>query len=63
MWAEKECLETFYANNRVKRDKKINHFRTYYEVTKKLFKICRKDNLNRNLKKHKRNLEKEGKVK
>jgi hypothetical protein len=49
-------------NNRILPGQKLNHFRTYYEVLFYHIQLCRKDNLNRNLKKYKRNLEKEGKI-
>ena len=33
-WAEKELLDSVYHNHRIGRDQKINHFRTYHEVSR-----------------------------
>lgn len=46
-------MDWVYEKYRVAPTSKVNHFRGYYE-------LCRKDMLNKNLKKFKRNLEKQG---
>lgn len=46
-------MDWVYEKYRVAPTSKVNHFRGYYE-------LCRKDMLNKNLKKFKRGLEKQG---
>jgi len=54
-WTEKEWIHEVMDHIHLGPNQKVNHFRNYYE-------LCRKDNLIKNLKKHKRILEKEGKL-
>jgi hypothetical protein len=51
-WHEKEGFPEF-LDRLQEGGRRVNHFRQFSE-------ICRKDNLSRNLKKHRRKLEKEG---
>jgi tubulin polyglutamylase TTLL9 len=53
MWCEKEQVDWVFEKHRVAISSKVNHFRGWYE-------LCRKDMLNKNLKKFKRNLDKQG---
>lgn len=54
-WSEKDNIQDLYEGRRLLPNQKLNHFKNYFE-------ICRKDLLVRNLKKHKKTLEREGKV-
>jgi tubulin polyglutamylase TTLL9 len=54
IWSEKEFIPELYER-RLAPHQRVNHFRNYHE-------LCRKDQLIRNLKKHKKALEKEGKT-
>jgi hypothetical protein len=52
MWCDKEQIDWVFEKTRILPGMKINHFRGWYE-------LCRKDMLNKNLKRFKRNLEKQ----
>lgn len=54
IWSEKEFINDIYEK-RLQPHQRVNHFRNYFE-------LCRKDLLVRNLKKHRKALEREGKV-
>jgi len=54
-WTEKEWIIDAMDHAHLAPNQRVNHFRNYYE-------LCRKDNLIKNLKRYKRNLEKEGKL-
>lgn len=49
MWCEKEQVDWVFEKHRMLATMKVNHFRGWYE-------LCRKDMLNKNLKKYKRTL-------
>lgn len=53
IWSEKEFIPELYEK-RLLPHQRVNHFRNYQE-------LCRKDQLIKNLKKHRKGLEKEGK--
>lgn len=53
-WCEKEFISETLDKIRLFPDKRINHFRNFYEV-------CRKDLLSKNVKRYKKTLEREGK--
>ena len=53
MWCEKQQIDWVFEKHRLQPQAKVNHFRGWTE-------LCRKDMLNKNLKKFKRNLEKQG---
>lgn len=53
-WCEKEFVSEQLDRLRLHPDKRINHFRNFYE-------ICRKDLLSKNVKRFKKQLNKEGK--
>ena len=44
-----------FEHARMQNHMRVNHFKKYQE-------LCKKDNLNRNLKKHRKALEREGKL-
>lgn len=52
MWCDKEQIDWVFEKTRILPGMKVNHFRGWYE-------LCRKDMLNKNLKRFKRNLEKQ----
>ncbi|CAD8087466.1 unnamed protein product [Paramecium sonneborni] len=54
MWAEKEWIHEVMDHTHLQPNQKINHFRNHYELT-------RKDLMIKNLKRYKKNLEREGK--
>ena len=54
-WCEKQFIPETLDKIRAYPDKKINHFRNYYE-------ICRKDLLSKNVKRYKKTVEREGKT-
>ena len=54
-WADKEWIQDIMDHTHLSNNQKVNHFRNYYELT-------RKDLMIKNLKRHKKNLEKEGKL-
>lgn len=51
MWCDKEQIDWVFEKHRMLPHMKVNHFRGWYE-------LCRKDMLNKNLKKFKRGLDK-----
>ena len=53
MWCEKEQIDWVFEKHRLAPQAKVNHFRGWTE-------LCRKDALNKNLKKFKRTLDKQG---
>lgn len=53
-WSEKDNIQDLYEGRRLLPQQKLNHFKNYFE-------LCRKDLLVRNLKKHKKGLERDGK--
>lgn len=53
MWCEKEQIDWVFEKHRLIPQAKVNHFRGWNE-------LCRKDALNKNLKKFKRGLDKQG---
>ncbi|CAD8060978.1 unnamed protein product [Paramecium sonneborni] len=55
MWAEKEWIHEVMDHTHLQPNQKINHFRNHYELT-------RKDLMIKNLKRYKKNLEREGKT-
>ncbi|CAD8053008.1 unnamed protein product [Paramecium sonneborni] len=55
MWAEKEWIHEVMDHTHLQPNQKINHFRNHYELT-------RKDLMIKNLKRFKRNLERENKM-
>ncbi|EGR26940.1 tubulin tyrosine ligase, putative [Ichthyophthirius multifiliis] len=55
IWAEKEWIIDQMDYTQIGYQQKVNHYRNHYELT-------RKDLLTRNIKKHKKQLEKEGKT-
>ena len=55
-WSEKELINSVFEKCRMQPHQRVNHFRNYYEVQLKSMQLCRKDNLSRNLKKHKKQL-------
>lgn len=55
MWAEKEWIHEVMDHTHLQPNQKINHFRNHYELT-------RKDLMIKNLKRYKKNLEREGKA-
>jgi tubulin polyglutamylase TTLL9 len=54
-WCEKEFIAETLDKIRLFPEKRINHFRNFYE-------ICRKDLLSKNVKRYKKTLEREGKA-
>jgi hypothetical protein len=52
IWCEKEQVDWVFEKHRILPNMKVNHFRGWYE-------LCRKDMLNKNLKKYKRGLDKQ----
>jgi tubulin polyglutamylase TTLL9 len=54
-WCEKEFIAETLDKIRLFPDRRINHFRNFYE-------ICRKDLLSKNVKRYKKTLEREGKA-
>jgi len=54
-WVEKEAIHEIFDRYHLTPTQKVNHFRNHFELT-------RKDNLIKNLKRHKRMLEKEGRL-
>ena len=54
-WCEKEYIAETLDKIRLFPEKRINHFRNFYE-------ICRKDLLSKNVKRYKKTLEREGKT-
>jgi hypothetical protein len=54
-WCEKEYIPETLDKIRLFPEKRINHFRNFYE-------ICRKDLLSKNVKRYKKTLEREGKA-
>lgn len=54
-WSEKDNIQDLYEGRRLLPHQRLNHFKNYFE-------ICRKDLLVRNLKKHRKCLEREGKT-
>ncbi|KRX04189.1 hypothetical protein PPERSA_11313 [Pseudocohnilembus persalinus] len=55
IWTEKEWISDMLDHCHLTNGQKLNHFRNYYE-------LCRKDLLIKNIKKYKKQLEKEGKI-
>lgn len=53
IWSEKEFIPELYEK-KLASHQRINHFKNYYE-------LCKKDQLIKNLKKHKKGLERDGK--
>lgn len=51
MWCDKEQIDWVFEKHRMLPHMRVNHFRGWYE-------LCRKDMLNKNLKKFKRGLDK-----
>ncbi len=54
-WCEKEYISETLDKIRLFPEKRINHFRNFYE-------ICRKDLLSKNVKRYKKAIEREGKT-
>ena len=52
MWCQKEQIDWVFERHRMLANMKVNHFRGWFE-------LCRKDMLNKNLKKFKRGLDKQ----
>ena len=55
MWSEKEWIHEVFDHVHLQPHQRINHFRNYAE-------LCRKDLMIKNMKRYKKNLEKEGKI-
>jgi tubulin polyglutamylase TTLL9 len=55
MWSEKEWIHEVFDHVHLQPHQRINHFRNYAE-------LCRKDLMIKNMKRYKKNLEKEGKM-
>jgi tubulin polyglutamylase TTLL9 len=55
MWSEKEWIHEVFDHVHLQPHQRINHFRNYAE-------LCRKDLMIKNMKRYKKNLEKEGKL-
>ncbi|OMJ67977.1 hypothetical protein SteCoe_34719 [Stentor coeruleus] len=55
MWSEKEWIHEVFDHVHLQPHQRINHFRNYAE-------LCRKDLMIKNMKRYKKNLEKEGKT-
>ena len=55
MWSEKEWIHEVFDHVHLQPHQRINHFRNYAE-------LCRKDLMVKNMKRYKKNLEKEGKL-
>jgi len=54
IWADKEWIHDVMSHTHLQPTQKVNHFRNHYELTRKDFMV-------KNLKKHKKQLEKDGK--
>jgi tubulin polyglutamylase TTLL9 len=65
MWADKEWMREFFDQMHLMDNQKVNHFRNHFEVMLLINnlrnQLTRKDNLMKNLKRTKRQLEKEEK--
>lgn len=55
MWSEKEWIHEVFDHVHLQPNQRVNHFRNYAE-------LCRKDLMVKNMKRFKKNLEKEGKL-
>jgi tubulin polyglutamylase TTLL9 len=60
-WAEKEWIQDIMDNIHLSHNQRINHFRNHFEVMKDYLKLTRKDLMIKNLKRFKKQLEKERK--
>lgn len=54
LWAERDWIYEILNNYHLQPHQQVNHYRNHYELT-------RKDLMVKNLKRHKKNLDKEGK--
>lgn len=55
MWAERDVIYEIMNKMHLQANQRVNHYRNHYELT-------RKDLMVKNLKRHKKALEKEGRV-
>ncbi len=61
-WAEKEWIHMDMDQIHLAHHQKVNHFRNHFEVLYFKPKLTRKDLMVKNLKRYKKQLEKEGKL-